>query len=73
MFAVPVKTVVVGSNPTFPIMFEEIKKYNNRILTKKEKEHLDSLIKDLPKDVQVKQWNWYRHTRIALIKNGYLV
>lgn len=62
-----------GSNPFVSIMFEEIKKYNNKILTKKDKEHLDSLIKDLPKDVQVKQWNWYKHNRIALIKDGYLI
>lgn len=54
-------------------MFEEIKKYNNKILTKKDKEHLGKLIKDLPEDVQVKQWNWYKHTRIALIKDGYLI
>lgn len=54
-------------------MYEAIKKYNNKILSKKDMEELNSLLKDLPKDVEVKTWQWYKHTRIALIKNGYLV
>lgn len=51
-------------------MFEAVKKYDNRILSKKDKEELNSLIKDLPKDVEVKTWLWYKHTRIAIIKDG---
>lgn len=59
--------------PLPPFMYEEIKKYDNRILNKKDKKHLGSLIKDLPEYVEVKQWNWYKHTRIALIKDGHLI
>ena len=51
-------------------MFDAIKKYNNRILSKKDKEELNSLIKDLPDDVEVKIWSWYKHTRIVLIRDG---
>lgn len=54
-------------------MYEAIKKYNNRILSKKDKEELDGLIKDLPNDVEVRIWQWYKHTRITLIKDGYQV
>lgn len=54
-------------------MYEAIKKYNNKILSKTDEENLESLLKDLPKDIDVKIWQWYKHTRIALIKDGYLV
>ena len=54
-------------------MYEEVKKFDNRILTKKDKKELAASIKMLPPDVEVKQWNWYKHTRSALIKDGYRV
>lgn len=57
----------------FLIMFDAIKKYNNRVLDKKEKKELNALLKDLPPEIEVKIWNWHKHTRIALIKDGYQV
>ena len=54
-------------------MFEAIKKYNNKILSEKDEEELHSLLKDLPEDIEVKIWYWYKHIRIALIRDGYLL
>lgn len=54
-------------------MFEDVKKFNNRILNKKEIKELNASIKMLPPDVEVVMWQWYKHTRIALIKDGYQV
>ena len=54
-------------------MFEDVKKFNNRILNNKEIKELNASIKMLPPDVEVVTWQWYKHTRIALIKDGYQV
>ena len=54
-------------------MFEEIKKFNNTILSKKDIEELNASIKMLPPNIEVVIWQWYKHTRIALIKDGYQV
>lgn len=54
-------------------MFDEIKKYNNKILNKKQEEELNGFLNDLPPNIEVKLWKWYKHTRISLIKDGYQV